>query len=89
MLEDTLHEVVSDLISKNREESTEAAKLLFSRREKKKRAYLAYAGNKRYLIVGEESLYHLDIQQAIERFEGKTFDEMYLPYITPDNIQVF
>ncbi len=75
-LEKDLHDVVSDVITVNREESIQAEKMLEPVNEPPWAACLVRVGGKEFYIITKEGTYHYDLQYYIEKKEKQTFREL-------------
>ena len=56
---------------------------------KKFSVYKVETPMKTYLIEAREGAYPADIQRVIELRENKTFDELMIPYLKPEDIKEF
>lgn len=80
--------MVSDLLTKQTSLCREAKKLLDPVPARKQKAtYRANVQGKDYLVTSYKGAHPMDIQKIIEMREGKSFDELYLPYLLPQDIE--
>lgn len=81
-------QIVENMIQQNREESLEAARLLEPiSKNQDQFAYLIQVAGTKYIVIALEGAYYINLQKLIEKFEGKTFDELEWEYLSSKNVK--